>query len=290
MRTVQKNTAAIANIEQVRDAVLRVATLVPSRAPLPVLSGIRITFLPDLLRFEAGDFLQAGYAEVPASTALGDTIHSLVDGVRLARVTRRAPGDALTLIASETTLTLTARSWNARLICMPVEDYPDWTGLLAGAPTGDDDPRTYGNGADGARPLTPDGVDRALQGRPIKGQMWTGASRKRSLFRPAPFEVGDWLEFTDDLERTWVGQVWSAATKYKAGTLLVIRNEIPQPEPWPISVTTTRKAKYFYTRDPRHEPDPEEQRSTLYSLRRADPTTLESISSLIKDLSQELAA
>lgn len=270
---------AVLPANRTMNAVLRVARMLPERPPFPVLAGIKISFLGHRVRFEAGDYSHAGFAEVPARPRTAWTEQILVDGRILARVIRRAPGDVLTLTAFHDKLVIDSQRWTTRLLSMPIEDYPaSWHELYYGEPADEYDERVYGNSAVGAKPIQPDARDQSLRTESlVPPKMWKSPSFRRRPFAPEPFQAGDWLEYTDAWEQPRIGQVWAAASARRPGTLLLFTPDPGERQTRVFTVSIHRREiRAAYVQEERHYPGEDGPRTIRCELRRTQPAVGES--------------
>jgi DNA polymerase III beta subunit, N-terminal domain len=267
---------AVVSAGRTRNAVLRVARMLPERPPFPALAGIKISFLGHRVRFEAGDYSRAGFADVPARRPTAWTEQILVDGRTLARVIRRAPGDVLALTALDGKLVIDSRRWTTQLLSMPIEDYPaGWHELYYGEPADEYDERVYGNSAVGAKPVQPDARDQSLRTESlVPPEMWKSPGFKRRPFTPEPFQAGDWLAYTDAWGQPRIAQVWVAASARRPGTLLLSTPEQDERQIRTFTVSVRRREiRAAYAQEERHYPGEDEPRTIRCALRRTQLAT-----------------
>jgi DNA polymerase III subunit beta len=119
------------------EAVTWAARALPTRPPVPVLSGLRIEAEAEgLLRLSSFDYEVSARVEVPAEVMDAGTV--LVSGRLLADISRSLPGKPVDVVTEGSRVGLTCGASRFTLLTMPVEEYPtlpampDPSGIVAG--------------------------------------------------------------------------------------------------------------------------------------------------------------
>jgi DNA polymerase-3 subunit beta len=119
------------------DAVTWTARALPTRSPVPVLTGLLIDADPDgVLRLSSFDYEISARIEAPAEVLDGGTV--LVSGKLLAEICRSLPGRPVDVTTDGSRVSLVCGASRFTLLTMPVEDYPtlpampDGSGTVAG--------------------------------------------------------------------------------------------------------------------------------------------------------------
>lgn len=119
------------------EAVTWTARALPSRSPVPVLTGLLLEAAPEgVLRLSSFDYEISARIEAPAEVLDGGTV--LVSGKLLAEICRSLPGRPVDLTTDGSRVSLVCGASRFTLLTMPVEDYPtlpsmpDGSGTVAG--------------------------------------------------------------------------------------------------------------------------------------------------------------
>ncbi|HEY6795444.1 MAG TPA: DNA polymerase III subunit beta [Kineosporiaceae bacterium] len=119
------------------EAVTWTARALPSRSPVPVLTGLLLDAEAEgVLRLSSFDYEISARIEAPAEVLDGGTV--LVSGKLLADICRSLPGRPVDLTTDGSRVSLVCGASRFTLLTMPVEDYPtlpampDGSGSIAG--------------------------------------------------------------------------------------------------------------------------------------------------------------
>jgi len=119
------------------DAVTWTARALPTRSPVPVLTGLLLEAESDgVLRLSSFDYEISARIEAPAEVLDGGTV--LVSGKLLAEICRSLPGRPVDLTTDGSRVSLVCGASRFTLLTMPVDDYPtlpampDGSGTVAG--------------------------------------------------------------------------------------------------------------------------------------------------------------
>jgi DNA polymerase III subunit beta len=105
------------------DAVAWAARILPQKAALPVLAGLRLEAAADGALSLAGfDYEVSAHAELDVTVAEAGTV--LVPGRLLAEITRSLPGQPIDLATDGARLVLTCGSSRFQLPTLPLDEYP----------------------------------------------------------------------------------------------------------------------------------------------------------------------
>jgi DNA polymerase-3 subunit beta len=116
------------------EAVTWTARALPSRSPVPVLTGLLIEADPDgVLRLSSFDYEVSARIEVPAEVLDGGTV--LVSGKLLAEICRSLPGRPVDVTTDGSRVSLVCGASRFTLLTMPVEEYPTLPSMPEGSGT-----------------------------------------------------------------------------------------------------------------------------------------------------------
>jgi DNA polymerase III subunit beta len=116
------------------EAVTWTARALPSRSPVPVLTGLLLEAESDgVLRLSSFDYEISARIETPAEVLDGGTV--LVSGKLLADICRSLPGRPVDLTTDGSRVSLVCGASRFTLLTMPVEDYPTLPSMPDGSGT-----------------------------------------------------------------------------------------------------------------------------------------------------------
>ena len=116
------------------EAVTWTARALPSRSPVPVLTGLLLEAESDgILRLSSFDYEISARIEAPAEVLDGGTV--LVSGKLLAEICRSLPGRPVDLTTDGSRVSLVCGASRFTLLTMPVEDYPTLPTMPEGSGT-----------------------------------------------------------------------------------------------------------------------------------------------------------
>ena len=115
------------------EAVTWTARALPSRSPVPALTGLLLEAADGVLRLSSFDYEQSARVEVSAE--VGDPGTVLVSGKLLADICRSLPAKPVDLTTDGSRVLLTCGSSRFTLLTMPKDDYPTLPTMPAGSGT-----------------------------------------------------------------------------------------------------------------------------------------------------------
>jgi DNA polymerase-3 subunit beta len=116
------------------EAVTWTARALPSRSPVPVLTGLLLEAESEgVLRLSSFDYEISARIEAPAEVLDGGTV--LVSGKLLAEICRSLPGRPVDLTTDGSRVSLVCGASRFTLLTMPVEDYPTLPSMPHGSGT-----------------------------------------------------------------------------------------------------------------------------------------------------------